>query len=74
MMEWMYAGINIFGMAVCLIAGAFIGGYAILIRQKYRRMKAGWNMFKGVIPYIKWGGAVVGILTIVGLYNVGILT
>jgi hypothetical protein len=73
-MEWLYASVNIIGMVVCLVAGAFIGGYAILIRQKWRRIKVGFNMFKGVLPWVKATGAIVLILTIVGLYSVGVLT
>lgn len=74
MMEYLYAGINIVGMVLCLIVGAFIGGWAILMRQKWRRIKVGWQMFKGLWPWVRAGGLITIVLTVVGLYQIGLLT
>lgn len=73
MMQYLYAGINITAMVLCLVVGAFIGGWGILMRQKYRRFKVGLSMVKPALPYIKWGALCVVILTVVGLYNIGVL-
>jgi ABC-type sugar transport system substrate-binding protein len=74
MMGWLYAGINITAMVLCLAAGVVIGAYAIIIRQKWRRIKVGFQMFKQIMPWIKAGGLITVVLTIVGLYQIGLLT
>jgi predicted Co/Zn/Cd cation transporter (cation efflux family) len=73
MMDLLYAGINIVLMMVSLVAGVFIGAYAIIVRQKYRKFKVGLGMVKPAMPFIKVTGIAIVILTIVSLYGIGVL-